>query len=75
MIEFLRPSTRVYIGPDYETPAVITQVGIRGCGCPVYTVDWWEDGSLHSQYMERFQFSVVQETADRDHGVIETEIE
>ena len=62
----IRPATRVYVGRNFEIPAVISQVGIRGCGCPIYTVDWWSDEQHCSLYLERFQFSLVKGEPDED---------
>ena len=67
----LQVGTKVYVGADFEIEAVITAVIVRGCGCPIYTIDWWAEGCPMSSPFERYQFSIKLGAADDGQEVIE----
>ncbi|MGO9108524.1 MAG: hypothetical protein ACLP9L_04760 [Thermoguttaceae bacterium] len=70
-MDFLRPGTRVWIGEDLLTPAMIVVVHIvRDLTCH-YTVEYWRDGFLQCVDLERFQFSTEKGIANENHQPIE----
>ena len=71
MMSFLRPLTRVYVGKDFEVPAVIAQVTIRGSGEPVYNCHWWGDGALNEAWLERYEFALEQGVPGAENDLIE----
>jgi hypothetical protein len=73
MIDFIRPSTRVYVGEDGLTPATIIAVHVlRELTCS-YTVEYWREGILTQVDLERWQFSTRAARADAGQEPIENQ--
>ena len=74
MIEFIRPGTRVWIGENFQIPAMVSFVKIVRDLTHYYGVNYWagdDEKTLRSLDLERWEIATTHGQPDVGHEVRE----